>query len=580
MAPSPLGALRRHDFRTRYLTHDEIGEQLRIWASAYPATMKLDAVARSVEGRDVWLVTVGRDPERVRPAVWIDANIHASELCGSSVALTIVEELLSILTDDPSDRPAGSPELPETIRAFLAEDALFYVMPRMCPDGAERVLERRHFVRSNPRDTRLGRTHAYWRNADVDGDGKALLMRVRDDAGDFVDSPDVPGLLLPRRLEDKGPFYRVYPEGVIENFDGQRVPQPSIFSDSETDVNRNFPSMWEAEPIQPGAGPYPASEPESRAVTELAVRHPNIFAWLSLHTYGGVFIRPLGDKPDSKMNPHDQGVFRLVERFGDDLVGYPTVSGFHEFTYEPDKPLHGDLANFAYVERGTIGFVCELWDFFKQVGFEVKRPFIKNYQERVTREDTLAMARWDREHNQGRIVGTWRPFDHPQLGPIEIGGYDPLVGVWNPPPDALPDVCRRLAAFTFHLAALAPKVRARLSVIEIEGETRRVVLDVENVGYLPTFVLGSSKDKPWNDPLHAEIATDSTLELVGASARQSVGHLAGWGTNERSTTPMLARSVGEWPRARVEWVVRGKGRARITVAASRVGRTELAVDVG
>lgn len=152
--------------------------------------------------------------------------------------------------------------------------------------------------------------------------------------------------------------------------------------------------------------------------------------------------------------------------------------------------------------------------------------------------------------------------------------------MWNPPPEALAGVCRKLSAFTFHLAALAPRVRAKTTVTTIEGETRRIVVEVENVGYLPTYVLGSARDRPWNDPLHAEIALEGALDLVTVAARQPVGHLAGWGTNERSTTPMLARSVGEWPRARAEWIVKGHGRALVRVSAARTGVIALAVDVG
>ena len=274
-------------FRSRYLKHDELTRVLESWALSYPEAMKLESLAKSEEGRDVWLVTIGRDPNRTRPAVWLDANIHASELTGSSVALAVIESLLCAY----SDPAAELSDLPAHLRELLLSDVLFYVMPRMCPDGAERVLSHHHFVRSNLRDHRLGKSGPYWRHEDVDGDGRSLLMRVTDDSGDFVESRDVAGLLLPRRIEDVGPFYRVYPEGFIEAFDGFTIPTPSFMSDSETDLNRNFPSHWEAEPHQQGAGPFPSSEPESRAVTEFAVRHPNIFAWLSLHTFGGVFIR-------------------------------------------------------------------------------------------------------------------------------------------------------------------------------------------------------------------------------------------------------------------------------------------------
>ena len=148
-------------------------------------------------------------------------------------------------------------------------------------------------------------------------------------------------MMLPRRLEDEGPFYKVYPEGHIEHWDGHRIPDPHYLSDNDVDLNRNFPHSWAPEPEQTGAGQFPGSEPESRAVIDWATAHTNIYAWLNLHTFGGLFIRPLGHAPDSKMDPMDLAIYKQVEAWGQAYTGYPMVSGFHEFLYEPDKPLHG-----------------------------------------------------------------------------------------------------------------------------------------------------------------------------------------------------------------------------------------------
>jgi hypothetical protein len=559
-------------FRSRFLDFEELTLQLRRWAEAFPEFVSLASIGASEEGRDLWLLTIGRDPTRLRPAAWIDGNIHASELSGSSVCLAIAEDLIRAF--------AGGPlvDLPAHLTEWLRADVLFYVLPRMCPDGAERVLARRHFVRSNPRDHRLGNQGPIWRHEDVDGDGRSLLMRVVDPTGDFVASQEFPNLMLPRKVEDEGPFYRLFPEGFIERWDGFSIPRPHYLSDTETDMNRNFPTDWRAEPDQIGAGPFPMSEPESRAVVEFAARHPNIFVWLCMHTFGGVYIRPLNDKPDAKMDPHDAVVFRQIERWASELTGYPTVSGFTEFTYEPDKPLHGDLANFAYEDRGAIGFVCELWDFFQQVGFPIKRPFIKNYEEHTNTADILRMAAWDRDHNAGRIVGAWRPHVHPQLGPVEIGGYDPLVGIWNPPLERLHELCSAQSRFFARLAALAP----RLTIAEVEmtplgpGKAQVAVV-VENRGYLPTYFLGSARTRPFCDPVRVRVACGPDSSCAPIDTERVVGHLAGWGGNDRSTTPSLARSTGEAARARATFLVEGTGNVEVVASNTRVGEVRRVV---
>src|SRR3954463_15437622 len=111
-------------FRHAYLDHERLTAQLQAWASTFPEVCRLRSLAKTPEGRDVWLVTIGRDPDRVRPAVWGDGNMHAAELAGSSVALAIAEDALRLHVE------AGSLELPAPLLDRLRE-VLFYVVPRI-----------------------------------------------------------------------------------------------------------------------------------------------------------------------------------------------------------------------------------------------------------------------------------------------------------------------------------------------------------------------------------------------------------------------------------------------------------------
>ncbi|APR78427.1 Hypothetical protein A7982_03774 [Minicystis rosea] len=561
-------------FRTKYPSYDEITRIVRAWAEANPSFVRLESLATSPEGRELWLLTIGRDPDRTRPAAWVDANMHASELAGSCVALAIAEDLITA-------HASGAPihDLPPHLAAILRDDILVYVLPRMCPDGAEQILRTGAYVRSNPRDGRLGRTAPYWNAGDVDGDGRARLMRREDPAGEFVCSPTIPGLMLPRRLEDPGPYYSLYPEGMIENWDGFTVPVDNFLSNSETDMNRNFPYDWAPEPKQIGAGAFATSEPESRAVTVFATQHPNIFAWLNLHCYGGCYIRPAGDMPDRKMDQRDLNLYLQIGEWAEAYAGYPMVSGFEEFTYEPDKPLRGDLSTFAYVQRGTVAMVCELWDFWKQAGLTVHRPFVLNYSRR-TRDDIEAIGRWDRDKNGGRVVGAWRPFVHPQLGPVEVGGYDPRIGVWNPPEEQIATLCEGQAKVFFRIAALTPRVRvAEVTVTPVGSGVSRITAIVQNDGFLPTYVLSSARELPWSDPLRARLVLGGDVTVVGTDNEQVVGHLEGWGSCERSATPSFARSVSAPVRQRLSWVVKGKGSVTVQASSARTGRVETTVEI-
>ncbi len=559
-------------FRSRYLRQPELEAQLRAWCDAFPAIARMTSIGRSVEGRDLWVLTIGPDPDRVRPSVWIDGNMHAAEVCGSSVALAIAEDALRLHLDGAVHDL--TPALCERLRGVL-----FHVLPRMCPDGVEAVLADGGYVRSNPRDRRPNQQHPAWRSADVDGDGSALLMRVRDPGGEFVEAPEFPGLLVPRTLDDEGPFFKVYPEGVIENFDGHHVPSPHFLSDNDTDLNRNFPFSWQPEPVQAGAGGFPTSEPEARAVTEFAMQHPEIFAWLNLHTFGGVFIRPPGDEADHKMNREDLAIFKEIGEWSEALTGYPMVSGFEEFLYEPEKPLHGDLTEFAYRQRGAIAYVCELWDLFAQLGIARKKPFVDHYAQ-LTREDLVRLARWDTERNAGRVVRGWRPVSHPQLGDVEIGGLDPRVGIWNPPYENLGGICMKQSQAFLRVAALTPSVRvASVATVPMEGRHTMVRVTVQNDGYLSTAGIPSAKALPFNEPLSVEFRSD-TLAMVGGKSRHEVGHLDGWGRGQYGGSSLFfQRSRGNLGTRVIEQVVRGHGVLSVRVGSCRVGWVDATVEI-
>ena len=75
-------------FRQKYLDYEALTAQLERWANAFPDFVRKESLGTSLEGREIWLLKIGKDPDRIRPAVWVDGNMHASELCGSSLALT------------------------------------------------------------------------------------------------------------------------------------------------------------------------------------------------------------------------------------------------------------------------------------------------------------------------------------------------------------------------------------------------------------------------------------------------------------------------------------------------------------
>lgn len=572
MSVGPLLSACYRGFRERYLDHAELTAQLEAWREAFPGLVRVESIGVTREGRDIWLVTLGPEPDRKRPAVWVDGNMHASELCGSSVALALAEDVLGLHLAPESSR------IPAPLRETLS-DVLFYVVPRISPDGAEAVLTSARWIRSVPRDERKHGGQPRWVARDLDGDGRALLMRKEDPTGEWIAPDPNSSVLVPRDIEDPGPFYKLYPEGVITGFDGQHVPSPHFMSDNSPDLNRNFPWSWAPEREQVGAGEFPGSEPESRAVIEAATARPEIFYWVNYHTFGGVFIRPLGGAPDTQLADFDRAIFAQLERWTTEYTGYPMVSGFEEFTYSESKPLHGDLSDFAYHQRGAIAYVCELWDLFARLELPKPKRFC-DYYIRLGREELLKLAAWDREHNEQRIFQAWERFEHPQLGPVELGGFDARIGIWNPPERELADICRRQADAFFRIAALSPRLRLALEVQGVEAGVCQLVATIENLGYLPTHVLDSAKDLPLSAPPVATLTTEGGARCLDSTKRE-LGHLDGWGrgAGSREFAFHIPRSRGTTSRRVLTFTLTGAGTARLVVESPRLGSVQASIEL-
>ncbi|WP_457446087.1 M14 family metallopeptidase [Roseateles sp. P5_E4] len=568
-------------FRDRYLNYAQLMGQLEGWAATHADLVRLCSLGQSAEGRSIPMLIVGRDPDRLRPAVWIDANMHASEVCGTNVALAIVSDLIALMSG--AEQVGGKP-LAKPMAAALRE-ALFYVVPRLSPDGAEQFLSTGRPLRSSPVDEQIPRKTPRWVTADIDGDGSIGCMRQISPGGELSELRDEEGVrieppvLVPRLPEDEGPFFKLYPEGQIENFDGHHIPDPHYLSDNSQDFNRNFPHHWVPEPQEAGAGPYPGSAPETRAVLEFATRHANIMVWLSLHTFGGVLIRPLGDQPDSKMDPLDLSVFEQVEAWMAEYTGYPTVSGFHEFLYSPDKTIHGDLMDYAYHQRGALAYVVELWDVFKQVGIAPKKPFMDNYI-KLTRKDMRALVKFDREHNAGRIFKPWRKFNHPQFGEVELAGFDPSVGIINPPLERIAQTCDAQSAAFLRVASLLPQLT--LEVLRQTQFDTHVCTEVRirNDGYFATYGPSSAKALPHAERLRLTVKAEGAQVLSPTAPQIDIGHLEGWGGG------LYGRASGfePWTRGNdgervVSVITAGSGRLFIEVQSCRVGTFKLEVRV-
>jgi hypothetical protein len=535
----------------RFYTYAELTETLDAWAAAFPGFLQLDSIGTSYEGREIPIATVtnlGTGPPDEKPAVFVHAQIHAMEFTGTTAALHLLDRLLHGFEDDGRVKQA-------------LDTRTFYVVPRVNPDGAEAGLADGRFRRSSVRPYPHAEPRDGLHREDVDGDGRVLFMRLPDRNGSWKPHPDDGRLLIARGPDDlDGDFFRVLPEGTITNWDGVTIPVAPPFEG--LDLNRNWPADWAPESEQKGAGDYPTSEPEVRALVQAIVDRPNITNYVGYHTFSGVHLRPWSGRPDDDFPTPDLRAFELMGNEATRITGYPAISIFHDFKYDPKLVIKGGDIDWVYDHLGVFAWVTEFWSPQRTAGL-ADYHFIDWLREHPPADDLALIALAD-ELGEGYV--DWYPFDHPQLGAVELGGWD-LVRFWfNPPLSRLEQEVMPHADLALFLALVSPRLEARSFEAEPVGKGAfRLRLVLENAGWLPTSVTQRALEREAVRPIEVSLELPDGARVVLGKEREEAGQLSGRVERRSVTWWGVDHSTNE--RTKLEWVVEANVGQRVGVVA-------------
>jgi murein tripeptide amidase MpaA len=553
----------------KFYKYDELTAILQAWAGEHPDRFKLASIGKSFEGRDIWLATVtnfATGPDTEKPAFLIEANIHADEVTGCTAALHLIDKLLTQYGVE------------EKVTRVLDTRA-FYIIPRLNPDGPELALaDRPKIVRSSVRPyPRLDQQDGLIEE-DIDGDGRILLMRVRDPNGAWKPYPADPRLLIPRDPDDapgSGEFYRLLTEGTIQNYDGVTIKAaPALHG---LDLNRQYPMEWAPEGDQRGAGPYPTSEPEIRAEVQAVIDRPNITGYIAYHTFSGVHLRPYSGHPDDDFPTADLRAYKYIGERATKITGYPAKSVYHDFKYEPKQIIRGGSDDWMYDHIGVYAWTTEFWSPQQQIG--LKDYHLIEWMRDHPIEDDLKLLKWNDEVLGRKGYVDWYPFEHPQLGPVELGGWDFMYCWTNPPPELLEKEITLHSDFAIFHLLISPKMGVHSLDVKLVGDgVYHVRLVLCNTGWLPTNVTQKALDRKAVRPIEVELTLPDGATLVNGEKKIECGQLEGrfqkrsiiWSTDE-----------GTPDRVKAEWVIAAAqgGTLKIEARHARAGTVRRKVEL-
>jgi hypothetical protein len=285
-------------------------------------------------------------------------------------------------------------------------------------------------------------------------------------------------------------IYLTSSEGIDNDNDGH-INEDGI---GGLDLHRNYPENWRPQNektgrgyTQSGAGEYPLSETETRAVVLFLLSHPNVYVVNSMDTSVPMHLRPPSTSAsDERMYPEDLKWYKLFDEIGKKITGYSKAGDVYN-DYGNGTPLFGHGPDFGYWYYGSIWYGDEIWNGARYKDFN---------GDGVT--DQIDMLIWDDKENGGEGFTEWKPAKHPVYGDIEIGGFDPKFFSQNPPARHLEPWIRNEGMFNLEMAEYLPELAwgnievKKTKTYKADSSDYQLKVSFRNTGKLPTALKQAS----------------------------------------------------------------------------------------
>jgi hypothetical protein len=353
---------------------------------------------------------------------------------------------------------------------------------------------------------------------DLNGDGWISQMRVVHPDGEWITSQSDPRLMQ-KADPEKGEqgVYKIYTEGIDDDGDGKFNED----GPGGTNVGINFPQLFHHHTAD--AGLFPGSTPESYAIMKFVFEHPEIAMIVSFGSTNWCYTPPKGgrkgeadlkkirlserqarymnmdtnrtytleelvesfnsENPQSNMdksrmmgmlglgaalNPQ-AGDLLFYEKYAADYKAYLKAQGLDEERFEPAPAKDGSFELWGYFQVGVPVFSMDLWSLSKKDSANAEETMIAFV-------DSLP---------GNPVFVPWEDYDHPTLGPVEIGGFVPYVCT-TPPHEWSDSLLNLQVPWILKLAEELPDLHIYKTLVTAKGnDIYQVDIWIENSAFIP-----------------------------------------------------------------------------------------------
>jgi hypothetical protein len=424
----------------RYYSSEGLEDIEKQIAKAHPNLAKLKSIGKSTEGRDIWMLEVTNFKEGIpdkKPGYYVDGNIHSNEIQGAELSIYIAWYLTEMH------------EKSKFIKELL-NDKVFYIVPTLNPDARNNYMYSPNSMHS-PRsgmiviDDDLDGIFDEDGYDDLDGDNSITQMWRRSPTGNWIKDPKDPRRMLQIQADDDISVNRyeyLGSEGLDNDGDGA-INEDVI---GYYDPNRDWAWKWQPDYIQNGAYKYPFSAPETRAVANFVINHPNIAGAQTFHNNGGLILRGPGVSEDIETyNQVDINIYDQIGKKGEKMLpGYKYI-----VIYKDLYSTFGSEIDWFHGDRGIFTFSNEI--FTSYAFFNEENP---------NQDSTFDFSKYLLFDD---AFTPYSKVNHPTYGEIEVGGFKKNF-TRATPGFLLEEEAHRNMAFVIYHAYHLPK----LSIIKVD----------------------------------------------------------------------------------------------------------------